>query len=91
VSAVRVLLLAISWLMFVLTSGCAGSGVSRTFGFTPAGKFDVSQCAGACVEKLTVADGGERCIKFTRAMADVCFGERDKVVPRGTLVLAKDP
>jgi len=71
-------------------AGCAGSSISRNFGFTPAGKFDVASCSAACVEKLSVGDG-ERCIKFTRAMADVCFAERDKVVPRGTLVLTKDP
>ena len=73
-----------------VNAGCAGSSISRSFGFTPAGKFDVASCSAACVEKLSVGDG-ERCIKFTRAMADVCFAEREKVVPRGTLVLTRDP
>ena len=82
--------LAVGFALICLSS-CAGSGVSRNWGYTPAGKFDVASCSGACVEKLAVGNDGERCIKFTRAMADICLGEREKVQPRGAFVLTKDP
>lgn len=79
----------LAWMMVcVLATSCTASGVGRHWGFTPAGAFDVAQCAGACVEKLNVGADGERCTRFTRSMADICFS---KVEPRGSIVLVRDP
>jgi hypothetical protein len=69
---------------------CAASGVGRNWGFTPVGAFDVASCGGACVQKIEMADG-ERCVRFTRAMADICLKDSQRVQPKGTFVLTKDP
>lgn len=87
----RALAVAVQMITCLCLGSCTASGVGRNWGYTPAGAFDVASCGGACVEKLNVGTDGERCIRFTRSMADICLKDSGKVQPRGTFVLTKDP
>lgn len=40
------------------------------------------RCSGACREKIDIPGGGERCVKFSAGMADICFATE---VAKGTL------
>lgn len=72
----------------LLLTSCVSDGVksevSRTWGYTLVGNFDISDCRGSCTAKISQRDGTEKCMQFTEKMAQICHPAKDKSYPAGT-------